>query len=112
MEIWQLERIKEKVEELAGRLEVKIYAPDRSIYRIWYYPPDDVALYARVIMDERKHEKSEKAWAPELVEALRNPATKVRVGIRSTEGNEERWFGSERDMSPLDEIYQYTMDLE
>jgi len=109
LEAWQLERIKEKVEEMTGRLEVKIYTPE-TIYRIWYYPPDDIAHYARVVMNEQKHrEKSKKAYAHELLEALKNPGTKVRV--KETDKKERKWFGREPNMSPIDEIYDYTMKL-
>jgi hypothetical protein len=38
-EPWELERIKEKVQKMAGRLEVTIFSPANR-YRIWYYPPD------------------------------------------------------------------------
>jgi hypothetical protein len=111
LQLWQLERMKDKVEELEGRLEVRIYAPDEAIYKIWYYPRDDVALYGKLAMDEEKHrERSEKAWVNELLEAMRNPDTKVQVRVRNNEGT-ERWFGSEPDMAPLDEVYKYVLEL-
>jgi hypothetical protein len=111
LESWQLERVKDKVEELQGRLEVRVYAPDEAIYRIWYYPRDDVALYGKLVVDEEKrHERSEKAWPGTLLEAMRHPDTKVQVRIRNNERT-ERWFGSEPDMSPLDEVYGYVVEL-
>jgi hypothetical protein len=111
LQLWQLERIRDQVEQLEGRLEVKIYAPDEAIYKIWYYSRDDVALYAKLVMDEEKRrERSEKAYANTLLEAMANPNTKVQVRVRNKERT-ERWFGSEPDMSPLDDVYQYVIEL-
>ncbi|MGA2462642.1 MAG: hypothetical protein ABSF82_14585 [Candidatus Bathyarchaeia archaeon] len=111
MEIWQLERIKDKVEELEGRLEVRIFALDGTIYKIWYYPRDDVALYGKLVLDEEKRrERSEKAWPRTLLEAMKHRDTKVQVRIRNN-GRTEKWFGSEPDMSPLDEVYRYVVEL-
>lgn len=92
-------------------MEVRIYAPDEAIYKIWYYAQDDVALYGKIAIDrEGRHERTEKSWANVLQEAMGNPATKVQVRVRNNERT-ERWFGSEPDMSPLDEVYKYVLEL-
>jgi hypothetical protein len=103
--------MKDKVEELEGRLEIRIYSPDEVIYKIWYFPRDDVALYGKIVLDEdKRQERTEKSWANELLEAMKNPATKAQVRLRNNERT-ERWFGSESDMSPLDEVYTYVLEL-
>jgi len=110
LEPWELERIKEKVQKMAGRLEVTVFAPDNR-YRIWYYPPDGVALYARMVWDEAHHrERSKKAWPREILDAMENRHTKVHVRVKNG-GKVDGWFGAEHDMKPVGSLYRYIADL-
>jgi hypothetical protein len=110
LELWELERIKDKVEEMEGRLEVTIYAPDNTRYRVWYFPRDDVALYAKTVWDEDRRERPDKVSPGSILEALKNTDTKVRVRVKN-DSTIESWFGSEPDMNPLDDVYRYTIHL-
>lgn len=108
MERWQLERVKEKVEETTGRLEVKVYAPDGAVYRVWYFERDDIALYGKLRTDE-DGEHTDKAFATTILEAIGRGA-KVAVNL-SGDKRTSKWFGPEPDMAPVEEVYRYVMSL-
>ncbi len=107
MERWQLDRIKDKVEELKGRLEVRVYSPD-DVYRIWYFERDDVALYGKIRTDE-DGEHIDKSYATTILEAI-GLGARVAVTL-SGDRKASKWFGPEQDMAPVEELYRYVMSL-
>jgi hypothetical protein len=108
LERWQLDRIKDKVEELEGRLEVTIYTHDGAVYRIWYYKSDRVALYGKREESEGG-EHTGKAFATTILEAVERGA-KMAVNL-SGDKKVSKWFGPEPDMAPAEELYKYVMGL-
>jgi len=111
LELWQLERIRQKVGQMKGRLKVTIFAPDSSTYKVWYFPRDDVALYGRTVWDDkRKREKNDKVSPHILLDALKESHTKVDVEFKN--GKKIRaWFGAEHDMLPVTRVYEYVNEL-
>ena len=112
MELWQLERIRQKVEQRKGSLKVTIFAPDGSRYKIWYFSRDDVTLYGRTVWDhKRKREKNDKVSPRILLDALNESHTKVDVEFKN-DRKIRAWFGADHDMLPISDVYQYVIDLE
>ena len=111
MESWQIERIRSKVDEMEGELNVRIYTLDGTIYRIWYNPRDDVALYGRVAWDkQRGKEGMVKAWLNQIVQAVNAKGTRIFVQYRNEE-KKSAWFGPERDMRPISAAYEFIMSF-
>lgn len=112
MQPWQLDRIRNKVEKMAGELSIRIYAADGAVYRIWYNHTDGVALYGREEWnDAEKRDRMKKAWRDEILQILHSGQARINVlyrdGMKASE-----WFGPERDMKPINEVYQYIMNVE
>ena len=110
VELWQLVRIRGRVREMAGSLDIMIYRKNDPKLRIWYNPADDVALYAKVVWNEQlEREKLEKASEHDLLVALNLEETKVNVECK--DGKESEWFGTDHDMRPIGELYSYVMSF-
>jgi len=111
VQLWQLVRIRGRVREMAGGLDITIYCQNDVKFRIWYNPPDDVALYARVVWNEQLgRPKLEKASEHDLLAALNSEETKVNVECK--DGKESEWFGTDHDMRPIGELYSYVMSFD
>jgi hypothetical protein len=103
VQLWQLARIRGRVEEMAGGLDIKVYRDNDAPLRIWYNPVDDVALYAKVVWNKQlERPKLEKASEDE---------TKVNVNCKDGK-KEPEWFGAEPDMRPIGELYSYVMSFD
>lgn len=111
MQGWQIERIRSKVDEMAGALNVRIFDSDGRIFQIWYNPSDDVALYARTVWDEAlERERNTKAWLKDILQAANAKGTRIFVRYRNNE-KKSFWFGPEGDMKPIGTAYAYIMSL-
>jgi hypothetical protein len=111
VQLWQLVRIRGRVEEMAGGLDIMIYRENDTKFRIWYNPADDVALYARVVWNEQlQRPKLEKAFPHDVLAALNSEETKVNVDCK--DGRESEWFGTDHDMRPIGELYSYVMSFD
>ena len=112
VQLWQLARIRTRVKEMSGGLDIMIYGENDPPFRIWYNPTDDVALYARVVWNEQlKRPKLEKASEHDLLAALNSEETKVNVNCKDGK-KEPEWFGAEPDMRPIGELYSYVMSFD
>jgi len=112
VQMWQLARIRGRVEEMAGGLDIKIYRDNDAPFRIWYNPVDDVALYAKVVWNKQlERPKLEKASEHDLLAALNSEETKVNVNCKDGK-KEPEWFGAEPDMRPIGELYSYVMSFD
>jgi len=111
MQGWQIERIRGKVDEMAGALNVRIFDSQGSIFQIWYNPSDDVALYARVVWDEAlDRERNVKAWLKDILQTVNAKGTRIFVRYKNNE-KKSAWFGPEDDMKPIGAAYAYIMSL-
>lgn len=111
MQGWQIERIRSKVDEMAGALNVRIFKDDGAVFQIWYNPSDDVALYARTVWDEAlQRERNIKAWLKDLLQAVNAKGTRIFVRYKNNE-KKSAWFGPEGDMKPIGAAYAYIMTL-
>jgi len=92
VQMWQLARIRGRVEEMAGGLDIKIYRDNDAPFRIWYNPVDDVALYAKVVWNKQlerpKLEKvSEHDCSLHLTRTKRKSTSTARTERRSPSGS-------------------------
>jgi hypothetical protein len=111
MQGWQIERIRGKVDEMVGALNVRIFDSQGSIFQIWYNPSDDVALYARTVWDEAlERERNIKAWLKDILQAVNAKETRIFVRYKNNE-KKSAWFGPEGDMKPIGAAYGYIMSL-
>ena len=111
MEAWQLDRIRTKVEKMQGELVIRIYAPGK-VYKIWYNPNDNVALYGREEWSEaEQRDRLRKAWRDEILRVIRSG--KARINVLYKDGAKaEEWFGPEPDMKPFKDAYDYIVNIE
>jgi hypothetical protein len=112
MQPWQLDRIRAKVQKMRGELTIRIYAPPDMVFKIWYNPNDNVALYGREQWSEAEgRDRLRKAWRDEILRVIR--AGKARINVLYKNGVEiEEWFGPESDMKPLKDAYDYITNIE
>jgi hypothetical protein len=111
LQLWHIEQIRDKVEELEDEINVKIYSQDGVVYKIWYNPVARVALYARVIWDEQhKKERLVKAWPQQILKALNSKAVKIRVERRNDRRYVE-WFDSTKDSNAVLNAYNYILSI-
>jgi hypothetical protein len=111
MQGWQIERIRSKVDEMAGALNVRIFDSEGNVFQIWYNPSDDVALYARTVWDEAlERERNIKAWLKDIVQTVNAKGTRIFVRYKNNE-KKSVWFGPECDMKPVGTAYEYIMSL-
>lgn len=112
MQPWQLDRIRAKVQKMRGELTIRIYALPDMVFKIWYNPNDNVALYGREQWSEVEgRDRLRKAWRDEILRVIRTG--KVRINVLYKDGVEaEEWFGPEPDMKPLKDTYDYIVNIE
>ncbi len=111
MEPWQLDRIRTKVEKAQGELVIRVYASGK-VFKIWYNPNDNVALYGREEWCEaEQRDRLRKAWRDEILRVIRSGKARIHVlykdGVKA-----EEWFGPEPDMKPLSEAYNFIVNVE
>jgi len=109
--IWQVERLRDIVDELAGEIKIRVFTPDGSVFQIWYNPRDNCALYGKVSWREGdSREVLEKAWLHQIHTALNTPGVKVRVERR--DGVKELpWFNADEDKNAVQKAFLYVLSL-
>jgi hypothetical protein len=111
VQLWHIEQIRDKVEELEDEINVKIYSQDGTVYKIWFNPMAKVALYAKVIWDDqRKKERLVKAWPQQILKALNSKVVKIRVERRDG-GRYVEWFDSTKNPNAVLNAYNYILSL-
>jgi len=112
MQSWQLDRIRAKVEKMMGELSIRIYAPDDTVYKIWYNSIDNVALYGREEWSEaEQRDRLKKAYRGQILDII--CSGKARINVLYRDGvKAEEWFGPEPDMKPLKDTYDYIVNIE
>jgi hypothetical protein len=109
MQSWQVEHVRDKVDEMAGSLNIQIHTATDIIYKIWYNQRDDVALYGRVSYDKQSNrDKLNKALVYEIVDVINRKGTRICVRYRN-HAKQTTWFGPENDMKPVNAAYAYIM---
>jgi len=109
MQAWQIERIRDRVDELGGRASLRICTASGTSYKIWYNSRDDVSLFGRIEWD--KNERRDhliKAYLQEVVEAINSQRAQVLVQYK----DDSAWFADgDEEMRPLAELYDYIIAL-
>ena len=103
MEAWQIEMLKDRVEEMRGQLKLKVFTEEGEIYLIYYHPKEKVSFYAEV-RQEGGEERLGKAWLHQIHTAVNSPNVRIRVAYRDDE-KALKWF---RDP---DQAFEYAMSL-
>jgi len=100
-----------KVEMMRGDLTIRIYAPN-AVYKTWYNPKHNVALYGREEWSEADQRiRLKPAWRDEILRVICSNKARIHVLYKDGVAAEE-WFGPESDMKPLKDAYDYIMTVE
>ncbi len=103
MEAWQVEMLKDRIEEMRGQLKVKVFTEEGAIYLIYYHPKECVSFYAK-IRPNGEEERLGKAWLHQIQRAVNSPNVRIRVAYRDDE-KALKWF---REPS---RAFEYAMSL-
>jgi len=103
VEAWQVEMLKDRVEEMRGQLKVKVFTEEGDVYLIYYHPREGISFYARV-RSNGNGERLGKAWLHQIHRAVNSPNVRIRVAYRDDE-KALKWF---RDP---DKAFEYAISL-
>lgn len=111
LQAWEIEQLRDAVQRMDGELNIRIFTPDGEIFRIWFNPADQIALYGRVVWNEKEQrERMMKVYLRQIQRAVNEPKAKVRVEYRDGEKLLE-WFDREDSEEAAENAYRFVMDL-
>jgi hypothetical protein len=109
--IWKIERMRDGVAKMEGKLNIRIFTSNGEVYRIWYNQSDRVALFGRVVWNEEEQcERMKKVYLKQIADALNAGDVKIRVEYRNAE-KEPKWFDREEDENAVEEAYRCVMSF-